>query len=288
MCAKSRWNRLSGAFTLIEMLVVIAIIALLAGMLLPAFAAARERSRQASCKNQLHQMMLGVEVYRTNFNDYYVPVLSALYPVYIATEKVYVCPSDDQRGVAGSMPEWFSVAPINASQFAETDETKGRDIALGIDLDTSNPSPLSGAFYDYEREIRAAYRSTEVAACSYIYEFSAVPCSWWYWSANDFDANRNKPEFNYADFNHDGFVSWYEAKQKDVKGINGVDANGRPTVDEKEIYGGAVPMIRCFWHVRRGKSLDKEMVLNVACEYKNVYDSTAEGDGWKNAARRMR
>ncbi len=48
------------AFTLIEMLVVIAIIAILAAILLPALAAAREAARNTGCKNNLRQFFISM------------------------------------------------------------------------------------------------------------------------------------------------------------------------------------------------------------------------------------
>jgi prepilin-type N-terminal cleavage/methylation domain-containing protein/prepilin-type processing-associated H-X9-DG protein len=59
------------AFSLIELLVVIAIIAILAGLMLPALSQAKERGRSAFCKNNLHQIMLGISMYADEANDYF-------------------------------------------------------------------------------------------------------------------------------------------------------------------------------------------------------------------------
>ena len=53
------------AFTLVELLVVISIIGLLVGLLLPAVQAAREAARTMQCKNNLHQIALGVDMFHS-------------------------------------------------------------------------------------------------------------------------------------------------------------------------------------------------------------------------------
>ncbi|MFM8891297.1 MAG: type II secretion system protein, partial [Planctomycetia bacterium] len=61
------------AFTLVELLVVVAIIGLLVGLLLPAVQAARESSRRSACANNLRQVALAFHTYETALK--YLPPL---------------------------------------------------------------------------------------------------------------------------------------------------------------------------------------------------------------------
>ena len=66
-------GRSVGAFTLIEVLVIGAIIAVLAGMLLPALGVARAKAKTKSCLNQLKQSGVAAQMYAGDNAGFLVP-----------------------------------------------------------------------------------------------------------------------------------------------------------------------------------------------------------------------
>jgi len=61
------------AFTLVELLVVIAVIAILAAMLLPVLGNAKQRAQTAGCLNNMKQLQLCYRMYVDDNNDYLPP-----------------------------------------------------------------------------------------------------------------------------------------------------------------------------------------------------------------------
>src|SRR4051794_1992601 len=68
---KTTASKPAPGFTLIELLTVIAIIAVLAGLLLPALSRAKENARMVQCLNNLHQIGMGLMFYADDFDGRY-------------------------------------------------------------------------------------------------------------------------------------------------------------------------------------------------------------------------
>lgn len=135
METRSRQN----AFTLVDLLVVIAIIAVLAAILFPVFAKAREKAGQRTCLSNERQLGLGLLQYQQDYNGYFphgilprrapfqgIGWAGEIYP-YVKSTGVYHCPDDPivQNDVAG-----VTLYPVSYA------------LNMGV-VDDNHPTPFS-------------------------------------------------------------------------------------------------------------------------------------------------
>src|SRR5437763_1110523 len=105
-------------FTLIELLVVIGIVVILAAILFPVFAQARDTARQSSCLSNMRQIAMAAWLYFQDYDGYCFlhhtydadvaangPVISlepekpwtVIFSPYVKNRSIFYCPSDPVR-----------------------------------------------------------------------------------------------------------------------------------------------------------------------------------------------
>ena len=172
-------------FTLIEALVVIAILLILAALLYPIFARQRENPRHSSCSSNLKQIGLGLAQYTQDYDDLYPRAAmqiesshkTKLYPdgvygwadvlqPYLKSTLIYHCPGETQGWPDNSQPQksgytdyWYNsrLAEINATKIQNPNSV----ISSG---DGNDGSDLTNSTYSYDSLPDAWIKSQESPA----------------------------------------------------------------------------------------------------------------------------
>lgn len=202
-----------GAFTLIEMLVVMFILSILISMLAVAVSKAKAMARQTDCKSSMRQFGVAILVYRGDHRGSNPAWLSSLYPSYVDDRHLYVCRSDraNPRGTGRTRPEGLN-------PYTGQDLQPGQSFPETID-NQSNPNwGLYG-------------QNTNITACSYFYEFSAAPApTSWNWTGGPTN------------------LTWCQYKEHQL--LSG-DKNSNPP--NTPYSTSRMPIIRCYHHYAEGQ-----------------------------------
>ena len=215
--ACQRGCRLAGAFTIVELLAVITIIAILASSLAYAVTKARAMARQTDCKSNLRQFGAAILVYRSDHGGRNPAWLSSLYPDYVDDKHLFVCRSDEARGVGRTRPVGLTVQDSPTQNFPETVDNRSHPARTTV-----------GGSYPNGASVAA---NTAIDACSYFYEFSAAYCN---------------PSWTCTDLDGDGKKSWWEYKEYQL-------ANGDAASGNQPYSTSRMPIIRCYHHWNEGR-----------------------------------
>ncbi len=210
-------------FTLVEMLVVIAIIGILAGILLPVFSSARARGHETNCANNLKQLMVATVAYRQDYGDKALPRwLSGLYGSYLKNSDVYRCSADGNE--KNTPPENWKAR--NDDHWQEIYDRQGN--------------------VGYDHGIIQYYPNAAVGNVSYFYEFPDVKCDWWH---------RDKTSIPTMNPSSEG--TWFQVKMEQLRKGQKITEGG---VDKIRTYSpDRFPVIRCFWHVDDVEDYDADL-----------------------------
>ena len=143
-------------FTVVGLLIIIAVLAILAAMLLPALAAAKRKAQRINCVNNLKQDGLAFRLWEGDNGDNYPMAVSTnkngtmeyagevfrhfqVMSNELSTPKILVCPADDRTAAAS----FAKLKNINVSYFVSVDASEAYpQMFLDGDRNLTNDTPL--------------------------------------------------------------------------------------------------------------------------------------------------
>ncbi len=135
------------AFTLIEILVVISIIAILAALLFPVFGRARENARRASCQSNLKQIGIAIAMYREDFDG--------------VNPRHRSCPDVADSACADVFPATAVTGPNEVWWAPFANSSVAADLELSPDSQVARPNYHAGFLQPYVKSVQIFRCPTE-------------------------------------------------------------------------------------------------------------------------------
>jgi len=161
------YRRYNKGFTLIEVLIVIAIISIIAAILFPIFASARGKARQAQCTSNLRQIGQAVLMYVQDNDGVYLPYGQGGLGTK-AAPTIPTCPSWILKPYVKTTAVWVCPSETNATALAQTDP---RIVSYQFNAGSASSNPLGYTGYESVHhyvagvnESNLKYPATTVAA----------------------------------------------------------------------------------------------------------------------------
>jgi prepilin-type N-terminal cleavage/methylation domain-containing protein len=114
-------------FTLLELVLVIAIIVVLVALLLPAFASARKQARMATCTSNLRQLGMAFNMYAADYGTYPNPMQ---FVKSVRDRKLLHCPEDSGSQPSASSYSFRSVLPPDFKPYWQEPELDTNTVLL--------------------------------------------------------------------------------------------------------------------------------------------------------------